>query len=353
MNPKQLLQAGLLALLATGIAGCGSSPEEEYAQPEFKKERTATFEPITGELPIALVRDMDVYGPYLVVVGYLDNQMVHIYDKQSGELRGSAVRLGRAANEILHMDCVTLDPQTGTLRVYDFQSRKRLSMQIDSLLAQGPAVIESQPYELAGAAGRAAIPLHGKELVINNKAPQYAGTEVINRFVLYDDQGRQLATADNFPIEDPDLRFKVYNEAYYTVSPDRKRFAIATIFGALLETYSVKNGIEQIAVGRFARPDLDSRKELVGFSDLYATDRKIYTAYDGVHNLQQLIESGERPLQYHKVCVFDWKGRPLEQITTDRNICKMCIDEGRILYAAIFDELYRFYLAKIDLGEES
>lgn len=352
MKPKQLMQAGLLALLATGITGCGSSPEEEYAQPKFKKERTATFEPITEELPIALVRDMDVYGPYLVVVGYLDNQMVHIYDKQNGELRGSAVRLGRAANEILHTDCVTLDPQTGTLRVYDFQSRKRLSMQIDSLLAQGPVVIESQPYELAGAAGRAAIPLHGKELVINNKAPKYAGTEVINRFVLYDDQGRQLATADNFPIEDPDLRFKVYNEAYYTVSPDRSRFAIATIFGALLETYSVKNGIEQIAVGRFARPDLDSRKELVGFSDLYATDRKIYTAYDGVHNLQQLIESGERPLQYHKVCVFDWKGRPLEQITTDRNICKMCIDEGRILYAAIFDERYRFYLAKIDLGEE-
>ena len=31
----------------------------------------------------------------------------------------------------------------------------------------------------------------------------------------------------------------------------------------------------------------------------------------------------------------------------------MCIDEGRILYAAIFDELNRFYLAKIDLGEES
>lgn len=353
MKPKQLLQAGLLTLLATGIAGCGSSPEEEYAQPEFKTKRIATFEPITEELPIALVRDMDVYGPYLVVVGYLDNQMVHIYDKRNGELRGSAVRLGRAANEILHTDCVTLDPQTGTLRVYDFQSRKRLSMQIDSLLAQGPAVIESQPYELAGAAGRAAIPLHGKELVINNKAPQYAGTEVINRFVLYDDQGRQLATADNFPIEDADLRFKVYNEAYYTVSPDRSRFAIATIFGALLETYSVKNGIEQIAVGRFARPDLDSRKEIVGFSDLYATDRKIYTAYDGVHNLQKLIESEERPLQYYKVCVFDWKGRPLEQITTDRNICKMCIDEGRILYAAIFDELNRFYLAKIDLGEES
>ena len=210
MKPKQFMQAGLLVLLATGLTGCGSS-SEEYAQPEFKTKRTATFEPITGELPIALVRDMDVYGPYLVVVGYLDNQMVHIYDKRNGELRGSAVRLGRAANEILHTDCVTLDPQTGTLRVYDFQSRKRLSMQIDSLLAQGPAVIESQPYELAGAAGRAAIPLHGKELVINNKAPQYAGTEVINRFVLYDDQGRQLATADNFPIEDADLRFKVYN----------------------------------------------------------------------------------------------------------------------------------------------
>ena len=133
MKPKQFMQAGLLVLLATGLTGCGSS-SEEYAQPEFKTKRTATFEPITGELPIALVRDMDVYGPYLVVVGYLDNQMVHIYDKRNGELRGSAVRLGRAANEILHTDCVTLDPQTGTLRVYDFQSRKRLSMQIDSLL---------------------------------------------------------------------------------------------------------------------------------------------------------------------------------------------------------------------------
>ena len=45
----------------------------------------------------------------------------------------------------LHTDCVTLDPQTGTLRVYDFQSRKRLSMQIDSCWHRVPPSSNRSP----------------------------------------------------------------------------------------------------------------------------------------------------------------------------------------------------------------
>ena len=62
-----------------------------------------------------------------------------------------------------------------------------------------------------------------------------------------------------------------------------------------------------------------------------------------------------RPLQFHRIAVFDWDGHALERITTDWNIRAMCVGADGTIYAALYDNLSRVFLGRIvpSEGEEA
>ena len=62
-----------------------------------------------------------------------------------------------------------------------------------------------------------------------------------------------------------------------------------------------------------------------------------------------------RPLQFHRIAVFDWDGHALERITTDWNIRAMCVGADGTIYAALYDNLSRIFLGRIvpSEGEEA
>lgn len=344
----------LFALTVLFCAACSSDVTPRYAAPEFAQESRAEFELLTGELLFTNILDIWEYNSCLVVLGFENGRFLHIFDKQSGEKLLETISLGRGPQEVGSLLNARLD-RAGRLTLVDGQQNKVLTIRIDSLLAASPAAISLRRDPLPSWC-RAVIPLRDRQLVMRNIGDATKDTVGVVRFELSDSLGKPLARNDGFAVEEPATRFLVYNEARVSVSPDERRFAVGTVWGAILETFSLEKGIDPIATRYFVEPNLNigpspglNERTVSGFADIYAGNERIYGSYDGVQKVLEWakIPVDERPLQFNRIVVFDWEGRGIEQIVTDYNIRALCVAEDGTIYAAVFDRLNRFYLGKI------
>lgn len=335
-------------------AACSSGKGPHYAAPEFARERFAKFEPLTGELLFRNILDIWEYKSNLVVLGFENGCFLHVFDKRSGEKILETISLGRGPKEIGSLLNARLDRQ-GVLALIDGQQQKKLSFQLDSLLAHSFAAISEQPCgDLIWC--RAVIPLRDRQLVFRNIGDAAEDTTGVVRFELRDTAGKAIDRSNGFPIADAAMRFLVYNEARVSVSPDERKLAVGTVWGAILETFSLEHGIEPLATRYYVEPNFNvgaapgiNEKTISGFADVYADDDRIYASYDGIRKVLEYskIPAEERPQQFNRIVVFDWEGNGIEQIVTDYNVRALCAGEDGTIYAAVFDNLNRFYLAKI------
>lgn len=351
-NRHNRLYCSILAVLL--FIGC-SPGEKQYRTPTFETKHDARFEKLTGEELYSIIRDIWVYKSYLLVYGFKDNYQLHLYDKSSGKEIMSTIVVGRGPKEMYGIDCMHLDFETGHFTAYDYNQNKKLTFQIDSLVKNGFDAIYEQRYG-SPVWCRTTVPLHGKELVIKNPGRNAKDTVGVSRFEIRDDAGNIVARNDMFPIEDRDVRFNVYNESRVSVSPDQTKLAIGTIWGGILETYSLDEGIRHLSTGYFTKPDIIAGnapgftdETILGFADIYATNDLIYTSYDGIQKAKGLMDipSEKRPLQYNRIAIFDWHGHGLEEIVTDYNVLNLCVDTDGTIYAAIYDNDGRFHIGKI------
>lgn len=335
-------------------AACSSDKGPRYAAPEFARERSAQFELLTGELLMKNILDIWEYKSNLVVLGFENGRFLHVFDKRSGKKILETISLGRGPKEIGSLLNARLDRQ-GVLTLIDGQQQKKMSFQLDSLLAHSFAAISEQPYENPSWS-RAVIPLRDRQLVFRNIGDAAEDTTGVVRFELRDKAGKSMARSNDFPIADAAMRFMVYNEARVSVSPDERKLAVGTVWGAILETFSLEHGIEPLATRYFVEPNFNvgaapgiSENTVSGFADVYADDDRIYASYDGVRKVLEFskIPAEERPLQFNRIVVFDWEGNGIEQIVTDYNVRALCAGEDGTIYAAVFDNFNRFYLGKI------
>lgn len=335
-------------------AACSSDKGPHYVAPEFAGERSAKFELLTGELLFMNVLDIWEYKSNLVVLGFENGCFLHIFDKENGKKILETISLGRGPKEIGSLLNARLDRQ-GVLTLVDRQQQKKLSFQIDSLLAHSFAAISEQPCENPSWC-RALIPLQERQLVVRNIGDAARDTTGVVRFELRDKAGKPTARNNDFPLADAAMRFMVYNEARISVSPDEHRLAVGTVWGAVLETFSLEEDIEPVCTRYFVEPNIDlgaapgiNEKTISGFADLYAGNDRIYASYDGITKVLELskIPAEERPLQFNRIVVFDWEGNGIERIVTDYNIRALCAGEDGTIYAAVFDNLNRFYLGRI------
>ncbi len=349
----------LFVLIALLYIGCVSN-NRQYAIPVFDKKSEIRFEKLTGEELYTIIRDIWVYKSYLLVYGFQNNYQLHIYDKTSGKKILETIAVGRGPKEMNGIDCMRLDSKNGIVTAYDYMQDKKLSFQVDSLVKNGFDAISEQKY-VSPVWSRATVPLHRGELIVKNIGNKAQDTVGIVRLEIRNDTGSIVAQNDNFPFEAQDLRFNVYNESRVSVSPDETRLAIGTIWGGILETYSLDDGIEHINTGYFAKPDIITgeapgftEETVLGFSDIYATNDKVYTSFDGIQKAKEFmnIPSDRRPLQFNKIDIFDWQGHGIEEIVTDYNVLNLCVDTDKTIYAAIYDNDGRFYLGKITPGTD-
>lgn len=356
---------GLASLLSLVILASCSGEKAKYAIPKFSHEEEKYFTIIGGELSgLNVINDIAVSGNLIIICAYdaNDGKFVHVYDKGSGQPLAHGLDRGRGPLEYISSNDSYIDMPSGTVMVYDSQKYSFLKVQPEDLQEFGPIAIEESPCFFESWSRRH-FSLDDKTLVQYVVSPRYRDSLATQRFQIEDENGMVLAAYDEFPEYDSYERiWAAYMDYSTAISPDRSKFAVATQWGGILETFSISdNGISPLAVKYFLEPDFEIQKSLAprygentidSFSDLYAGNDRLYASFGGETKLKGLkdIPVAERNPLSRNILIFDWKGSAIRKIKTDYSISRLCVDdEENAIYAAISDVYGRTYIGKIIL----
>ena len=350
-SSAMFLKGALLLLLVAVFPGCKVDRPGVYSPPKFKETVDAEFELVSDEIfGVNAISDIVVYGSKVIVcaLNQEDGTIMHIYDKESGEPLKHTLNYGRGPKELLFLSNISFLQESGTMVFFDIIASKRLDIDVDGLMEHGLDAVE-EVYWPSRLWNLRNIALENGSLHTYNISYLQRDTSSVERIELCDKNGNIISTYNEFPVVDDDRkRFMMYNNAFIAVSPDEEKFAITTSLGGILETFSMKGGeLKNSATKYFIEPNFTTEGNyddlIYSFSDLYATDDAIYTAYGGESDFKS--HTGCR-----NIAIFDWNGNPLKLIRTGHRIERLCLDsEENTLYAMIQDSEGRPYIGRIRL----
>jgi len=162
------------------------------------------------------------------------------------------------------------------------------------------------------------------------------------RYEITDLSGAKIGVSDISHVDDVMERFYVYESACMGVSPDGLTLAVGTPYGAVLEIYSLcSRGIEQKYVGRYVKPSAefatkgsDFIQTVLGFGDIFVSEDKIYSSYDG-----EIVGNRTSSDVFHRIAVWSTDGDAIKMVKTDKTVEKVCYDSSeRSLYAVVSDD---------------
>ncbi len=355
---------GIIALTFVICIGCKSSQEREFHMPVFNDESDTKIEIISDELfGINSVLDIYSYKEYIVVIAYdaENDNFLHIFN-HNGEKLCDAVQNGRGPKEVLRIDNSWIDNVNGDVGFVNQMQNKMVCVNIDSLLSDGAKTISEIGMILPGwLEFTCPIPARDRKIIIQNVSP-VKDTTGFPRITVEDRFGEIIAQHKDFPEPDPQKRYIMYNESIVSISPNGRNLAIGTLWGGILEIYSLEEGLELKNVKYFIKPDFiahsgygePNEKTQYGFRDIDASNEYIYSVINGevYSELYSLYTGVERTAKLicNNISVFDWTGTPVKKINTDYEIERFCIDENdEIVYAVVTDSLGRPFLGKFHI----
>lgn len=346
-------------LLVALVASC-KHEVGRYAVPEFREEVTTNVTLISGELPgMNSVNDMWVYGDKIVLVSYVPNtkKCVHIYDKSTGDCLLDVIGQGNGPKEVLN-GCRDAVFQDGTLLLYEKSKRQLLRMQVDSLLKHGLDAVQVEDFSCPRWCCFHAPLADSADIVIRSISEMSKDTSSLRRIEVVKGQ-EVLSGHDWYPVEGAAERFVMGNNAGYALSSSRDHLVIASTLGAILETYSLVPRIKRDTVRYFIEPRFtvkaagtyDYAEDFhYGFGDVFATDARIFTSFDGSTDMKQYMQAraGDQEMLFSKIAVFDWNGDGVKLFRTDYQIEQLCCDESSgIIYLVARDRDGGLYLGKV------
>lgn len=316
--------------------GCRQEEKElAFNPPVFQQTKHLTGKVLVDTFVIGLCYDINYYKDYLLLSAYRsDDEQLNIFDKNSGRYVKSILPKGRGTGEALSLKDFDLDHTSGKVVFYDLIGNRLTNFIIDSVTTHENTgeYIHSRDYPIY-----MYRVLQGNNGYIAEGGLKENDKRVRLSIIENDSATYKYYTFPNVRIPGTDL--KGIEPAYIygsriAISPDKKRLAYSTNYGAILEIFDLTpKRITLNTMKGFYRPvySIDKNsiqsipgKTIWGFIDLYATDKYIYTIFSGSKN----------PKETRNIAVFDWKGNCLDLYTTDYRLEKLCVDEAnRKIYA--------------------
>lgn len=362
VDMKKILWS-LLGLL--GMSSCEEARIKYTGTPLFAETQTLSPETVNDDFIFDFPRQIALWDTLLIVrdAGALAPgaaSYFHVFSNK-GNYLGSVGRRGRGPGELLESATLTVDRQ-GWAYAYDPMSQKIVGYNLRTL-RESPAC-EFKEFDMRNVLPRS----HGKE--------EYTRiTDVLSlpegRFLVIGNNGRlrfgsfagsdTVETLSNtYPRLTEDGTWEevwsIFNSSCKTrISPTGAKLASATYVGAVLDCFDtdgiqIKNGgtyriyepvykiFEGVVPTQITRTD----HTVIGFEDIYVTDRYIYTLLNG---------SSQQDYNYpDAVAVFDWQGNPVRSYRVGRKLCRLAVDEERgVIYAFTAEEGEAGELIRFDL----
>lgn len=94
-----------------------------------------------------------------------------------------------------------------------------------------------------------------------------------------------------------------------------------------------------------------SKENVIGYTDIYATDRYIYTLYSGKKLNQHTNTRMLDTMLSNDILVYDWSGKCICRLVTDIKLFNICVtnDDKELIVLGWDDDyhLYSFDLSKV------
>ena len=342
--------------LCTCLNSCNNN--DKYSAPVFKDEKSIKWEHVTEELVVMNTHRLFEYKDWLILIASNGNNKdtFYLYDKRTGDCLMSGVKCANGPKETIYGTRL-VSFQEGILSYYDDQQGKRLFFSIDEYVKDGIEAIQEEEYKLSPwTVG--IFDAGDKNVCLQNKGYMSKDTVSVPRIEVIDKEGVLSCYSDE-TIEDPAVRFWVYMQPKYTVSPDGSKFAMSSTSGAtIMESFSIADGIKNLATKFFFEPRVNVKgydvqvgeDSVLGISDMCSTNDWIIASYDGTNTRYEAFKSPTPKVPYSNIAIFDWKGNPIRLYRTNHRINQLCIEHSTgIVYAVVkeIDGTYYISRAKI------
>lgn len=330
--------------IVTGFFFSCQSKNVVYDEPSFPKEKSVTAHLLTDTALISYPYGMCVDDRNIYILSLMEDQWVQAYDKQTGAFVGSGVKRGQGPGEVVVGISFSFDQEEGLFHVFDQSQMKLLSYRFDQD-KQTFVFVKDKSFSGDKKVVRKAWPLRDGAYLIDGQLGQ--DTTGLRRFQIY--FGADVSAGYNcFPVSDAD-KYPAFTMASVSLSPDKQKLAVGTLFGGILEQFRLDGGIEPSSVRYFYPIEAEfiggvlrpTGETVYGFSSLYATDQLLYGVLVG----------GKDPNQFNTICTFDWKGQEVAKYQADCLVFALgsCVTEPGRLYAIAFSQEKGFYLVYFDL----
>lgn len=184
------------------------------------------------------------------------------------------------------------------------------------------------------------------------------------RYAILNSKGEYIKSFGDFPNDNIDggVKSKVFAyQDFIVYNPVLNRFATVCFSGAIFELYQMDtipyiiksyHDIYPVYIND-SGPGYNSIKHgkdnIMGYTDIYATNRYIYTLYSGKKLSKHSNEGMMDAKLTNNILVYDWEGKCVCRLVTDVKLSNLCItDNDQELIALGWEN--DFYLYSFDLS---
>lgn len=205
--------------------------------------------------------------------------------------------------------------------------------------------------------------------VFNIKAEKLnIDTYRLNSFgrIILNNEGKYVKSFGDYPkdgIENGAKSKRLAYQGWIVYSSLLNRFATVTSSGAIFELYQIDttpnliksyHDIYPVYVND-SSPGVNSIKHgqdnIIGYTDIYATDKYIYALYSGKKIAQRNNDGMMNAMLSNNIFIYNWNGECIYRLISDKKLFNICItDDNKELIALGWDKdfcLYSFDLSKL------
>lgn len=279
---------------------------------------------------------------YLYVLAQSEGYWIQVRDKITGTLICRGARVGQGPGEVVFGRAMDYNKTDDTLDIFDTSQHKIVTYRFDEATATLTVVGEQSFSDFAGAIRRVWRLPEGRWLVSGQLSDRQTG-----RYILYDGQNYLDTFDDTVTDFDHLTDMLIETSSNIALSPDGKRMAVGTIYGGILEIFSIGESIQRPVVQRFFEPHVkvvngnlqSEENNIFGFSDIQASEEGICAVMIGDTD----------PNKFDTICAFDWEGRAEKKYHADCLVFKLAdsfSSEGA-LYAIAYSVEDGFYIVRL------
>jgi hypothetical protein len=330
MLNKNLIKIVFIAMMSILFASCGTKETKL-----FSKEHAVIFDKMNIGEYFGSVIKMKSINDYLIIIANSveSSTQVQLFDKKT-KTHYSFGQTGEGPGRLLQaFDITSINDKN--IGIYDGHKHTIFDFAIDSIRRYKE---NCNPEVLIKGVPNASISV----AQLNDSI--YAWTDMANglkRFTLTGKYGEIITSAGVLPPKkDNSISDLAHLFAYYgrlTANQNEQKVAICTNYAGILQIYDCKTLPEvQLLKEHFLFPaDYEDRnghfapnsKTRWGYLAIDSNDKYIFALYSGMNQV-------ENPdgifLRSNIIHVFDWNGNPVCQLSVNRRVMSICVDDSNL-----------------------